>query len=64
MIRFTADPLNLRENSSCDSDICSVNSAPCTPSLAQNAVSAVGVENLRGYGHTSWEVCQLYVFPL
>jgi hypothetical protein len=66
LVRFTGDPLNLRENSSCDSAINSTSGVPCTPSLGQNAFSDVTVENLSECGHTSREVCRLsrFLIPL
>lgn len=58
LARLTGDALNRRENSSCDSDISSTSSAPCTPERAQNAGSSVTRENLRLNGHTSWQMSQ------
>lgn len=56
--RFTGDPRNRLENSSCVSDIISVSSTPSTPSRGTKAGSAVGVENLWLNGHTSWQMSQ------
>jgi hypothetical protein len=62
LVRLTGEPLNLRENSSCESDISSTSGVPCTPSLGQNARSEVTVENLRECGQTSCEICRFNTF--
>ena len=58
LARLTGEPLNLAENSSCESDISSTSGAPCTPGRGMNAGSLVSVENLRENGQTSWQMSQ------
>lgn len=58
LARFTGEPLNRAENSSCVSDINSVSGAPWTPGRGWNAGSVAGVENLWLNGQTSWQMSQ------
>jgi hypothetical protein len=58
LARLTGEPLKRRANSSCDIDISSTSDASCTPGLGRNAGSDDGTENLRGNGHTSWQMSQ------
>lgn len=59
LARLTGEPLNLRENSSCESPISSTSLAPCTPCRGQNADSSVSCTNrLLLNGHTSWQMSQ------
>lgn len=59
LARLTGEPLNRRENSSCESPINSTSSAPCTPSRGQKEDSSVICTNLELLnGHTSWQMSQ------
>jgi hypothetical protein len=52
------EPRNLLENASGERASISISSTPSTPGLGNNDGSAVGVENLRLNGQTSWQMSQ------
>ena len=66
--RFIGEPLNADENSACDMDSRCVArdraSCPSRAGLAANAASESSCENLRLYGHTSWEMCRYNRFEI
>lgn len=64
LARLMGEPLKRALNCSCGIVIHSMSEGPSTPSRGRKAASRVTCTNLTlSNGHTSWEVCQPYIYP-